>query len=238
MLIIYTPTLSVCGSAFLCSLANIRYFVLLSLALILGWNDDLLCFWFVLLCYLAVLSYHLLLVSLVGHWCFLKCLFKFLVHFLIYFILLHCFSFLSGVEVILFLRISWEVGIKENLAVILFIGILLRFIAQKLKSEDSLMLKPFSVSHIGRRPFSQSLAWGLTFYRGYLWLQTESLHGAVFEYCLVTVTTIPLISVMRQVPGQWRPLYWKIRTKTLFLQSLLVFSIHTIRENTRYQWCS
>lgn len=31
MLIIYTPTLSVCGSAFLCSLANIPYFVLLSL---------------------------------------------------------------------------------------------------------------------------------------------------------------------------------------------------------------
>lgn len=57
--------------------------------------------------------------------------------------------FLSRVGVILFLRISWEVGIKENLVVILFIGILLKFIAQKLKSEDSLMLKPFSVAHIG-----------------------------------------------------------------------------------------
>lgn len=57
--------------------------------------------------------------------------------------------FLSGGGVILFLRISWEVGIKENLVVILFIGTLLRFIAQKLKREDSLMLKPFSVAHIG-----------------------------------------------------------------------------------------
>lgn len=74
---------------------------------------------------------------------------EFLVHFLICLILLQCFMFLSGGGVILFLRISWEVGIKENLVVILFIGTLLRFIAQKLKREDSLMLKPFSVAHLG-----------------------------------------------------------------------------------------